>query len=551
VKAHTISGMLRERAKSSPDKRYVKFDGEWLSFSDLDAASDRAAAGLASIGVKNGDRIGFFLANCEEFIVLFYACAKVGAVYVPLNIFLKGRFLEYQLDDAGVEILIVDDDGLTATAPILDKTSVTDIVVVGSTDAQTHCNTISYETLVTSGAQVPTEERAPRELAAILYTSGTTGAAKGCMLPDGYFWQQPHALAEAGWAAAGDTIVTSFPMFHVSGLGALLSALVCDACVCFQTTFSASTFMASAKAEGATAVWGVGAMASSILAQPLSPADADCSMRMALWVPLSIEQQRAFERRFNTPVLSAGYGQTEVNPLTMSSLRGPGRPGSAGQCVSYLQAAVVDDDDTMLPTGTVGEIVVRPANPNAYFFQGYWNNPRATLDAFRNLWHHTGDYGSVDDDGFLTFVDRKKDSVRRRGENVSSFEVEAAIAEHPGVQQVAITAVSSPLGEDDIRASIVTKLGCTLEPEELFEFLCDHLPYFAVPRYVDFPESLPVNALNKVMKHLLREEGLPASAWDFEALGFSISRDQRRGSGANGGSVGSLTGSSLHRGAGQ
>jgi crotonobetaine/carnitine-CoA ligase len=272
---------------------------------------------------------------------------------------------------------------------------------------------------------------------------------------------------------------------------------------------------------------------------------------MALWVPLSIEQQRAFERRFNTPVLSAGYGQTEVNPLTISSLRGPGKPGSAGQCVSYLEVAVVDDDDTMLPTGTVGEIVVRPANPNVYFFQGYWNNPRATLDAFRNLWHHTGDYGSVDDDGFVTFVDRKKDSVRRRGENVSSFEVEAAIAEHPGVQQVAITAVSSPLGEDDIRASIVTKPGCTLEPEELFEFFCDRLPYFAVPRYVDFRKSLPVNALNKVMKHLLREEGLPASAWDFEALGFSISRDQRRGSGANAGSVGSLTGSSLHRGAGQ
>jgi crotonobetaine/carnitine-CoA ligase len=551
VKAQTISGMLRERAESDPDKPHVKFDGDWLSVSHVDAASDRAAAGLVSLGVKKGDRIGFFLANCEALIVLFYACAKVGAVYVPLNIFLKGRFLEYQLHDAGVTVVVVDHDGLTAALPILDNTSVSDIVVVGSTDAETRCNTISYESLVASDAQVPAEERAPRELAAILYTSGTTGAPKGCMLPDGYFSQLPSALCEAGWAVAGDTIVTSFPMFHVSAVGALLSALVSDASVCFQTTFSASTFMANAKAQGATAVWGVGAMASSILAQPPSPTDGDCSMRMALWVPLSVEQQEAFQRRFSTPVLSAGYGQTEVSPLTISSLQGPRKPGSAGGCVSYLELAVIDDDDMMVPPGGVGEIVVRPANPNVYFFQGYWNNPQATLDAFRNLWHHTGDYGSVDEDGFVTFVDRKKDSVRRRGENVSSFEVEAAIAEHPGVQQVAITAVSSPLGEDDIRASIVAKPGCTLEPEELFEFFCDRLPYFAVPRYVDFRESVPVNALNKVMKHVLREEGLPVSAWDFEELGFSISRDQRRGSGATAGSVGALTGSSLHRGAGQ
>jgi crotonobetaine/carnitine-CoA ligase len=190
--------------------------------------------------------------------------------------------------------------------------------------------------------------------------------------------------------------------------------------------------------------------------------------------------------------------------------------------------AVVDDDDMEVPPGTVGEIVVRPANADVFFFQGYWNKPEATLESFRNLWHHTGDYGYVDDDGDVFFVDRKKDSVRRRGENVSSFEVEAAILEHPGVVQVAITAVPSPLGEDDIRASIVTAADITLEPEKLFAFFREQLPYFAIPRYVDIRESLPVNAMGRVMKDLLSEEGVPESAWDLEALGFTVPRDERR-----------------------
>lgn len=542
MKAQTISGMLRERAKTHPDKQHVKFDGDWMTIAAVDQASDRVAAGLVSLGVKKGDRIGFFLANCEEFIVLFYACAKAGAVFVPLNIFLKGTFLEYQLADAGVSVLVVDDEGLTAAAPILPTTDVSSVVVVGPTSSQTSCTTTAYEALASSDAPVPTDERAPRELAAILYTSGTTGAPKGCMMPDGYFWQQPHTLAEAGWAVPGDIILTSFPMFHVSGLGALLSALVTDASVCFQTAFSASTFMARAKSEGATALWGVGAMAMSILAQPPSACDAESPMRMALWVPLSTEHQQAFMRRFNTPVLSAGYGQTEVNPLTISSLQNPTKPGTAGRCVSYLEVAAVDDSDMLVAPGEVGEIVVRPANPNVFFFQGYWNNPQATLDAFRNMWHHTGDYGSVDEDGYVSFVDRKKDSVRRRGENVSSFEVEAAILAHPGIQQVAVTAVSSPLGEDDIRASIVAAPGSTIKPDELFEYFCDRLPYFAVPRYVDVRESLPLNALNKVMKNVLREEGLPDSAWDFEALGFAISRENRRGVGGRAGAAATSSG---------
>ena len=523
----TIAGVLSTRAAACPDEPFVKCEGEWRSLADIDAASGRVAGGLAALGVSKGDRIGFLLSTREELVVLFFACAKVGAVFVPLNIYLKGRFLEHQLSDAGVSVLVVDEEGLLAAKPVLEQTSVKHVVTVDDID-EAGVGVLTYRQLDCSAQLTSVVTRSPRELAAIVYTSGTTGAPKGCMLSDGYLIQLPRAQREAEWLVPGDRIFTTWPMFHVSGVNALLCALTERASICLKPRFSASTFMAEAKADGATVVYGVGPMASAILAQPPSPSDADCAMRMALFVPLTVDLQEKFERRFNTPVIAEAYGQTEVSPFTLSSVSGPRKRNSVGRCVSYLEVAIVDENDMAVPNGAVGEIVVRPTRPDVYFFQGYWNNLQATANAFRNLWHHTGDCGSIDEAGFVYFVGRKSDSVRRRGENVSAFEVENAIVDHPAVERVAVTAVPSPLGEDDIRATILLAPGATIEPEEFFAFLHNNLPYFAVPRYVDVRSDFPVNALGKVMKHELRSEGLPADAWDFESLGLTVPRDQRR-----------------------
>jgi crotonobetaine/carnitine-CoA ligase len=527
----TVAQILRSRAATSPNAPIVKCADEWITLGDLDERSDRAAAGLVSLGVEPGDRIGFFLTTSEELLVLLFACFKVGGVYVPVNIYLKGQFLEYQLADSGTTVLIVDDAGLDAALAVSEATEVAHMVLVGKAAGELPPHVVRYDELLSGETDVPDRNRQPRELAAILYTSGTTGAPKGCMLPEGYLVQLPRAQREGGWIEPGDRVFTSFPMFHISGVSAVLSALINEASVCFAPTFSASTFMTTAKAEGATVIYGVGSMAHAILAQPPSPRDAEQAMRMALWVPLAPEIQDEFESRFRTPVVCDAYGQTEVSPFCMSSVDGQRRRGSVGRCVSYLEIAVVDDDGMEVPHGTVGEIVVRPASPDVFFFLGYWNKPEATAESFRNLWHHTGDSGHVDDDGYVFFVDRKKDSVRRRGENVSSFEVEAAIIQHPAVEAVAVTAVPSPMGEDDIRASVVLAEGADLTPQEIFEFFRDHLPYFAIPRYVDVRDSLPVNALNKVMKNELRQAGVPADAWDLEALGMTVPRDERRKSG--------------------
>jgi crotonobetaine/carnitine-CoA ligase len=192
---------------------------------------------------------------------------------------------------------------------------------------------------------------------------------------------------------------------------------------------------------------------------------------------------------------------------------------------------IVDDDDVEVPPGEVGEIVVRPLEPDS-LFSGYWGRDAETVHTFRNLWHHTGDYGRMDAEGFVTFVDRKKDALRRRGENVSSMELEAAILRHPRITEVAVHAVESAVTEDDIKACLVTAAGeAEVKPDELFEFLAGHLPYFAVPRYVELVPELPKNALGRVLKHELRARGVTPATWDFEKLGLTVERGQRRGGG--------------------
>jgi crotonobetaine/carnitine-CoA ligase len=199
-----------------------------------------------------------------------------------------------------------------------------------------------------------------------------------------------------------------------------------------------------------------------------------------------------------------------------------------GPPTAHYEIRLMDDDDTEVPPGVAGEICVRPRTPGV-MYSGYWNRPDETLAAWRNLWHHTGDMARLDEAGRLVFVDRKKDALRRRGENVSSLELEAAILAHPGIAAVAVCAVASPLGEDDIKACVVAGPGAVLEPGELFEFFKNTLPYFAVPRYVQVRDALPVNALGRVMKHVMRDESVPEGTWDFEALGYAVERDERRG----------------------
>jgi crotonobetaine/carnitine-CoA ligase len=307
----------------------------------------------------------------------------------------------------------------------------------------------------------------------------------------------------------------------------LMTGLVGPAELIYEPRFSASTFMKRARQEEATVLWGVGAMALAMLAQPQSSEDASGSFRLAQFQPLQPDRQFEFQERFNVPVITEGYGQTECVPITASKLSDERRRGSVGRPVDHLEVRLVDENDEPVPAGTVGEIVARPRRPEV-MFQGYWAKPEATLKSIGNLWHHTGDFATQDEDGFIYFVDRKTDALRRRGENISSAAVEGVIRAHPAVEAVAVVGVPSDLIEDEVKAVVVLREGAELTPQELFEHCKDKLPYFAVPRYVEFIDALPTNALGKIMKHLLRKSGITSNTLDFEALGMRIERHERR-----------------------
>ena len=530
----TVLELLDRRARERADQVFVACGEQRRTYRQAAEIAGRVAGGLGALGVSAGDRVALLVPNRMERIDLFFGCAGLGAVQVPINTFLKGEFLRHQLADCGAEMAVVDGPGLAALTPVLGELPRLKRVVLldGGEEAAPAASVevVPFDEL--AGGAATTGERpapAPDDLAAIVYTSGTTGLPKGCLLNQGYYVHIGAVWQAANELAADDVIYTAFPLFHLSGQAlALMAALHRGATVVFEPEFSASRFMATAAEVGATVVMGVGAMAHAILATPPSPSDTAHRVRLASWIPLPEARQLEFENRFGTPVTAEGYGQTECAPVTFSRPSGPRRRSTAGQAAPWLDVRIVDGDDGEVTPGTVGEIVVRPREPDS-LFQGYWGRPEGTLATFRNLWHHTGDYGRMDADGYLTFVDRKKDALRRRGENVSSMELEAAIVRHPGIAEAAVHAVPSAATEDDIKACVVPDGPAELTAEALFAFFSETLPYFAVPRYVEILPALPKNALGRVLKHELRAAGVTEATWDFEQLGLTVDRRQRRG----------------------
>jgi carnitine-CoA ligase len=517
-----LGDLLRQRAADTPTAPFVSFgDNLWYSYEEIDRRSDKVAAGLAASGVTAGDRVGIIAANRVEMVDTIFGCAKLGAIEVPISTWLKGEFLRHQIEDADPAVVIADGPGRDALNGLPGKTALQTIAL---DDAP--ADVASFRDLLEHSGPTPQPILRPSDILAILYTSGTTGMPKGCMLSNGYFTTAPEAYVRLWGIRRDDRVMTALPLFHAGGqLIAMMNAMLAGASIMFEVSFSASKFMHHAAATGATILIGVGPMAKAILAQPERPEDHENSLRLANFTPLDAAARAAFEERFGTTVIIEGYGQTECAPSCLGSadLR---QPTTAAPPAPHLEVAVVDELGYPVPPGTVGEIVVRSRVPQG-MYSGYWRRPEATIAASENLWHHTGDNGVADAQGFVRFVDRRSDSVRRRGENVSSIELEMAITTIPGVVQVAVTAVPSPLGEDDIKATIVWD-GVLPEPAALFDALATRIPYYAVPRYVEFRVQLPTTVTGRVQKHLLRAEKVPDGTIDFEALGLSIPAEQRR-----------------------
>jgi crotonobetaine/carnitine-CoA ligase len=371
------------------------------------------------------------------------------------------------------------------------------------------------------GEPIPPHPVEPADMLAILYTSGTTGLSKGVCCPHAqYFWWGFYAAHLLG-VGEGDVLMTTLPMFHTNALTSFYQALLHGATLIVEPRFSASGFIASLAQQKATVTFVLGAMVPILLAQEPRSTDREHSVRVVLAPAVPAHFHRQFTQRFGIGLID-GYGSTETNCIIGASVAEQ-RPGSMGRLLSGFSARVVDTHDNEVPDGEAGELMLRADEPFA-FATGYFGMADKTVEAWRNLWFHTGDRVVRDNGGYYRFIDRMKDAIRRRGENISSYEVEQVIVSHPEVENAAVFPVRSELAEDEVMTAVVLRSGAQLNHAALLDFCQPRMPYFAVPRFVEFVDALPVTENGKVTKYKLRERGVTAATWDRDKAGYKVVR---------------------------
>jgi crotonobetaine/carnitine-CoA ligase len=531
----TILDALAGRLATDPDGPYLDFDGVALTAREMDRAANRAAQGLAGLGVGRGDRVATLLENSPEQVISFFAAIKLGAIQVPINTAYKGEFLRHVLADCGARVVVAQASLAGRVAEVCRDPAAREslpelraVVVVGPTDGvDIGVPAEDWESLLAAASDAPpadTEVR-PSDLACFIYTAGTTGPSKGCMLPQHYVVALAEQIARAWQRRADDIVLTPLPLFHFNAISVcVVGTLITGGSAAIVRKFSVSRFWSEVQRTDATMLSMLGSLAILVANATDGPESGEHRLRLCAAAPMPPDTDRIWRERFGCDTFSAGFGLTEASLISMLPAGEQNKVGAAGRLNDVeFEVRIVDDEDREVAVGEVGEIVCRPRGPNL-MFTGYWRRPEATVDVLRNLWFHTGDLARLDSDGFLFFVDRKKDYLRRRGENISSFEMERTFVAHPGIKDVAVHAVASEQGEDDVKVTAVLQEGATVTEEELCRWSVDRVPYFAVPRYIEFREDLPRNPVGRVLKYELRDDGVTEATWDREAAGFTFDR---------------------------
>ncbi len=515
VPHNSVIDILRARVTQGPDTLAVNVVGRGLSCAELADQVERCAVGLASCGVAKGDRVATMLFNCVEQIVVWFAAARIGAVWVPLNVGLMGDDLAYTLNDAAPRVLVTDSD----CADKLDT-------IRGRVDPALQCFLVAetprsgygaFSTLPRAGS-APEVTLARHDEAAIIYTGGTTGMPKGVVLPHFAWVAAACRYVQAFEVGPGDSHYSVLPLFHVGGsmigfLGPFLAGIPTH----FDRWFSVKDFWRRVRETGATIIDPIGTMVSLLCQAPAGPADRDHRVRLTLAVLSQVPKQFAdeFPKRF-------GIGLVNVYSLSESggTLIVRNRPDSPklmsnGKPWGWCDIRIGGEGDRPLAPGKIGEILLRPVVPDTFMLR-YHNNPDKTLETFRNLWLHTGDLGYLDDEGYLFFTGRHAHWMRCRGENVSAYEVEGIISRYPGVREVIAVGVPAPLGDEDIKAFIIAEPGAIIEPRGLVLWCRDRMAAFKLPRYVVFLEEFPRSTTKReVERHKLKAlAGL--EVWDAE-----------------------------------
>jgi crotonobetaine/carnitine-CoA ligase len=542
----TLPKLLADRARTHAEKTFLldgDHPGESWTYGAMHEGAGRVGNGLAERGFAAGDRLAIMLHNCADFVVAWLGAAVAGVVEVPINVDFKGHFLEHVVRLTTPRGVVTS----PALAPefIATRAALPDdlrfFVVDDGGDVEATIAALAaagwaaegFDELRAGSAEPVGRDVGPGDLGAILSTSGTTGPSKGVMMSHAQLVFSAQSMVNVLRLTDADVLKLANPLFHGNAqFMTVIPALLVGAKLVLFERFSPSRFLPRVKEHGITAANLLGPMMDWIWRQPPSEDDAESSLRVVVSCPTPAAIAAGFKRRFGLEAINETFGQTEIGLPFLTPYGEPRPDGAVGLLVEeFFDARLVDPESgEEVAPGEMGELVVWPRLP-WIIAGGYWAMPEAMAAASREGWFHSGDGLRRDEEGWYYFTDRMKDTLRRRGENISSFEVEEAILRHPAVAECAIVAVPAEFegGEDEVKAVVVAE--GAIDWEELVLWARDELPYFVVPRYWEAVEELPKTPTAKVRKATLREVGLTASTFDREAAGIEVGRTRRRGPG--------------------
>ena len=516
-----LEGVILQRRDAHPNETFLKWKDDEISWRDFVDHIYAMAAGFWDAGIRTGDRVAIMMGNCPEFMYTYYAMVFMGVGAVPVNVAQRGEALAYILNDSGASVIVIDEGLVEHFASIRDRVPSMHLVVVRGSTPSTAGDTVAIEAWLKAGrSRPPIDPHAHSPADNILYTSGTTGPPKG-VINRGINPANIVKLWEPTGVRAGETIYTSLPLFHGNALGvSALGAIILDFKFALGERFSASKHWDECRKYNAVEFNTLGAMIPILLKQPERSDDADNPVRVVLSAACPAYAWRPLEERFKLRLIE-WFGMVDSPGFLMNTT---GKVGSMGRPLPGFEFRVVDDNDRDLPPGRVGELVFRSSGGRTMAF--YYGKEEATNEAWRNDWFHSGDLAWVDEEGDFYYAGRKKASMRRRGENISAWEIESVANQHPKVLESAAHAVPSELGEDEIKVVVVLKPGQTATHEEVLDFCRGKMAHYAIPRYVEFRDSLPKTGTHRIEYSVLKKEGITDKTWDREAVGYIVSKDR-------------------------
>ena len=522
--------ILRAQAEQAGDTEFLVTETQRITFAKADSITNSLAAGLQELGVQRGDRVALYMSNRPEVVLLALAVNKLGAIWTPINTDYKGQWLLHALEGSRAKVLVTEEQFQQRILEVHGELDNCELVVFSDSGNDVAAGAHAYAKLADSApVELSYEGMDYGDTCAILWTSGTTGKSKGVLQSHNCWIRAITSGASPLYdSQEGDIIYNVLPLFNsgawvTSVFRALIEGIPCV----LEQKFSVSQFWDRVNMFGATQTIALGAMAMFLLSAPTRPNDADTTLRVAQLVPLPAEQWPIFEKRFGVRLVRSGMGQSECMMVT-SSVGAPdnAQVHSIGVPFPDTEIKLVDDEGNEVTPGEPGELYIRELEPHI-LFSGYFDNPEATAEAYSDDWFKTEDIVRQDPEtGAYFYVDRKKDAVRFAGRNLSTLEVESVVRSHPGVQDVAAFGIPSEVveSEQELKLNIVLRNGEQLSHEDICSYINDNAPFYFVPRYMEFVDSLPYTPTNKVQKFKLREQGVSESCWDLKNSDYQVRR---------------------------